>query len=900
MAASLEAIRHTHTYAVIDGNSLMHRAFHAVPSTMNAPDGRATNACFGFISMLIKLIEEFRPNGIICAFDAGVPEFRKEALSQYKAQRPATDPLLKEQFPIIEQLLKSMAIPVVRIKGWEGDDILGTLAAHGEEEGKRILLVTGDKDAYQLASETTSIVTTKKGISDVVVYDPDEVFDRYGITPAQVPDFLGLKGDPSDNIPGVPGIGEKTAAKLLQEYGTLEEIIAHADKLKGKMGESLRANVQGALDSRKVATIVRDVPLELDLDEVSFPSFDPVEVKEAFGEVRFNHHMAKVLAIGSTATSASMSTEGSAVTFTGDAGSGAAAVIAPLFMDDAAVHMLESAIRAEEWLGLIVGTGDGSSLFGDSRELFVASSQGVACFKEGDVAAALSHVLETGKVIALDSKTLIQQLIPPDTTCAVACSPEDLDASRIFDCSIAAYLLDSARTSYDLKSLLEDFCFYSLPELDDEQQGGAVAAGCLRALMPVLHQKLKEDGSLKCFQTIEMPLVAVLVAMERVGVDLDVAVLEELGKSTEAAIEELKTSIFRLAGEEFNIDSPKQLGVVLFEKLKLPGKKKTKTGYSTDASVLTELAGSHPLPQAVIEYRELAKIKSTYIDALPRLIATDRRLHTTFNQTVTATGRLSSSNPNLQNIPVRTEFGRHIREAFKPAEEDMVFVSADYSQIELRLLAHLSRDQGLIDAFTGGRDFHAATAARVFGVEPDAVDAGMRSRAKAVNFGIVYGQQAFGLARSLGIGFKEAQSMIDRYFDAYPRVREYLDETVAQARRSGYAITMFGRKRHIREINSHNANLKGFGERTAMNHPMQGSAADIIKLAMIEVARRMRDEDYGARLCLQVHDELVFECPRTTAQQLGAMVQDVMSGIVKLAVPLEVGLAIGDTWAQAK
>ncbi|NTU88402.1 MAG: DNA polymerase I [Actinobacteria bacterium] len=877
----------------------MHRAFHAVPLTMTAPDGRPTNACFGFISMLLKLIEEFEPNGIICAFDAGRPQFRMDVLSQYKAQRPPTDPLLKEQFPMIRELLESMGIPIIRLQGWEGDDILGTLASRGEQEGKHMLLVTGDKDALQLASETTSIVTTKKGISDVVIYNPDAVFERYGVTPEQVPDFLGLKGDPSDNIPGVFGIGEKTAAKLLQQYGDLENVIAHADSIKGKVGENIRNNSKDAYDSRTVATISREAPLDISLDEVIFPSFDPAVVRESFGNLRLKTHLAKVLELSRAGDKTSVEHDESALSF-GDAACNAMVVISPVFAGDAARSFLSDALSQHVPLGVWVDEGDDLALFGTSRDLYIATRKGVAHFQGDDFVPVLSRVLREGSVVALDSKSVLQTLVPPDTSLDVELSNEELEAVRIFDLSIAAYLLDSSRKSYDVASLLYDYLSLSLPEPSKSMSLPVYSAACVLALEMPLSEALSEDGSRPCFDSIEMPLVPVLVRMERTGVDLDVAVLADLSLSTAKTIEQITTEIYRVAGEEFNIDSPKQLGTVLFEKLKLPMKKKTKTGYSTDASVLAELASEHPLPALVVEYRELAKIKSTYIDALPRILGADGRLHTSFNQTITATGRLSSSDPNLQNIPVRTEFGKQIRTAFTPRGANEVFVSADYSQIELRLLAHLSDDTGLIEAFCSGRDFHAATASRIFGVEIDQVDAGMRSRAKAVNFGIVYGQQAFGLARSLGIGYGEAQSMIDRYFEAYPGVKEYLDRLVEEARKTGVASTIFGRKRHVVEILSHNANVRGFGERIAMNHPMQGSAADIIKLAMIEVQRRLDEKQSEARFCLQVHDELDFECGTSEAEELGSMVRDVMENVVELKVPIEVSVSIGRNWAEAK
>jgi len=499
-----------------------------------------------------------------------------------------------------------------------------------------------------------------------------------------------------------------------------------------------------------------------------------------------------------------------------------------------------------------------------------------------------------------DVKALLQEACPPDE--ARPCDPAfgGVEATRLFDVGVAAYLLESNRSSYELSALHADYLGAPLPEAGDDTPLAAVLAEAGADLAPELEGRLETDGSIDVFRTIEMPLVPVLVRMERVGVGLDSSVLSGLSADAVDSIDALRTEIHALAGTEFLIDSPKQLAEVLFEKMGLPPTKKTKTGYSTDASVLATLAPMHPIAEKIVEYRELTKLKSTYLDALPRMLGEDGRLHTSFNQTVAATGRLSSSNPNLQNIPVRTEYGRRIRAAFVPAEAGDVIVSADYSQIELRILAHLSGDTGLIDAFTSGMDFHQATAARVFGVEPGEVEPGMRARAKAVNFGIVYGQSAHGLADTLKIPRAEAQAMIDRYYAAYPRVRAYLDETVAEAHRSGFATTLFGRKRRIPELVSSNHNLRAFGERTAMNHPMQGTAADIMKLAMIEVDRRLRADGFRARMLLQVHDELVFESPADEVERLSAMASEAMSGVVRLAVPLGVSVASGPNWAVAK
>lgn len=869
--------------AVIDGNSLMHRAFHAVPPTMNAPDGTPTNAVFGFMSMLLKFIDGEHPDALVCAFDAGRPEFRMKAIEGYKAQRPPMDPDLKAQFPLIEQLLESMNVPVVRISGWEGDDILGTIAARDEALGYETLLVTGDKDAYQLASDLTRIVTTKKGVTDIAIYGPDEVKERYGVTPEQVPDFLGLKGDSSDNIPGVPGIGEKTAAKLLQAYGSLEGLYEHIDELKGKQKERVEEHKDNAFASRKVATIIRDLDFDLDLENIAFPSFDPEQVKEAFEALRFSSHLTRVLKL------------------TGHDVAAAAAdlVVTPVVCGAEAAALLDAAIANHDVVGVAYESEAQTTLFSTGMHLAVATAQGIALFDDDEAKCALKLIAVEGEFAALDVKALIECIYPKDGSCEALVDENDLLALRAFDIGLAGYVLNSSQSEYSLDHLLNEYVGGVMPEAKNTQDALVFAAAAIRALKKPLEQALEQDESTKAYFDIDLPLVAVLAIMERTGAALDVDRLAKLGVSTQADLDSLRARIWELAGEEFNVDSPKQLAHILFEVLGLPPLKKNSRGYSTDAGVLKELAKTHELPQLVLHYRELAKIKSTYIDALPRMLKGDQRIHTTYNETVTTTGRLSSSDPNLQNIPIRTDFGRQIRECFVPLAPDEVYVSADYSQIELRLLAHLSQDEHLIAAFNSGEDFHAQTASHVFGVPVDEVTPELRSRAKAVNFGIVYGQQAFGLAQSLDIPFGEAKEMIERYFDAYPQVRRYLDDTIEHAKQKGYAQTMFARKRHIPELKASNAQQRGFGERTAMNHPMQGSAADIIKLAMTEVQRRLQADGCKARLMVQVHDELDLSVPKDELESVCSMVKSVMESVVELSVPLVVDVGVGKNWAEA-
>ena len=871
--------------AVIDGNSLLHRAFHAVQSPMNTPDGTPTNAVFGFMQMLPKMIEDYHPDAIICAWDVHRPDWRMKLLEAYKAQRPPMDESLAVQFPIIRGLLESMNIPCIAMDGYEGDDILGTMAARGEANGDRVYLITGDKDAYQLASETTSIMTTRKGMSDVVIYTPEKVVERYGIPPCLVPDFLGLKGDSSDNIPGVPGVGEKTAAKLLAEWGSLDDVLEHADEIKGKMGERIREHAEDARISRAVATIRRDAPVELSLDDVQFPSFSAQEVSEAFGALHFNRHLRAVLAL------------------LGDDASTAAAMPEPkvklsYHMARDAESFVKAAVKAGRRVAVALDEPAEQSLFAQEPLIVFSDGAGLAEATVDAAAPLIGHVLAEGTLVGIDVKHLLRKVFTPGHP---AHELDTVFSAQLFDCSLAAYLLDSGG-SYLTSELAEKYLDLVKPTGQDAPSDGRFEAAVAESLVDILTAKLKEDDSWNLYCDIEMRLMPVLLSMERFGVAIDTNVLKDISAEISGHIEELRSQIIELAGEDFNIDSPKQLGRILFEVLGLDTKKskKNRNGWSTNAAVLEKLREDHPLPDKVIEYRELTKLRSTYLDTLPMLVdREDGRIHTSFNQTVTTTGRLSSSDPNLQNIPVRTELGRRIREAFV-APEGGVFLSADYSQIELRLLAHLSGDEGLIDAFLSGEDFHAHTASDVFGVSVDEVTPEMRSRAKAVNFGIVYGQQAFGLGQTLHIPMAEAQEMIDRYYEAYPKVRSYLDGVVAKAHEDGYATTMFGRKRHIPELRSSNVNLRHFGERTAMNHPMQGTAADIIKIAMVRVEKRLAEEGLKSKLVLQIHDELDLEVPVDEIDAASALVKETMEGVAQLKVPLIAEVSSGATWADAK
>ena len=908
------------TFAVIDGNSLMHRAFHAVPPTMNAPDGRPTNAIFGFLNMFLKMIDAFNPDGVVVAFDKGKPRVRMEMLPQYKAQRPPMDPDLHAQFPMIKELLAALNVPILQSEGWEGDDILGTMARLGEEAGCDMLLVTGDRDMYQLVTEHVNVVSTRKGLSDVAIMTPESVDDLYhGITPALVPDFYGLKGDTSDNIPGVPGIGPKKASALIAQYGSLDEVIAHADEVKGKMGENLRAHIDDALLSRKVATIRTDAPVELDFEATSFPAFSADEVSAALGTLGITAMQNRFLAlIGGEGGAAASTFEIPAVLRAAAGDAGALGAVAA---------EVSRVIDAGEWVAAVVDDDkEEGALFGLTRTLWLATSKGLFALEEGDsgaaaevegfnfahgvIAGVLARLFMEGRVASPDMKALLHELSPIDSSELELMDPLAVDSTRIFDTVVAAYLLDSDRSEFDEVYLADTYLQMALPAArgaegagEDAPAPAARTAALTLALVAPLRDRMARENAANVFDGIEMPLVPVLAKMERAGMLVDPDRLRNLSEGLATQIADVERSIRDLAGDEtFNIGSPMQLSHVLFDVMGLPtkGLKKTKRGYySTNAKVLSDLARDHEIVRLILDWREKSKIKSTYLDTLGPLRRGDGRVHTTYNQTITATGRLSSSDPNLQNIPTRSELGRTVKTAFS-AGEGSVFLAVDYSQIELRLLAHLSGDEHLVRAFNEGEDFHAETAARVFGVPVSEVTPDLRSRAKAVNFGIVYGQQAYGLSQSLHISMAEARDMIDRYYEAYPGVRTFLDNVVARAKQTGYAETMYGRRRHIPELKAKNPQLRGFGERTAMNHPMQGTAADIIKIAMARVSRRLEEEGFAAHMILQVHDELDFECPVNEAERLTTMVRDVMEHVVDLRVPLIAEASTGITWADAK
>ncbi|HHW13750.1 MAG TPA: DNA polymerase I [Firmicutes bacterium] len=910
--------------AVLDGSSLLHRAYYALPH-LTSPEGVVTNAVYGFTMMLLRLLEEERPERVVVAFDRPTPTFRHQEFDRYKATRKPMPDDLRPQGPLCEEVLAAFGIPVVALEGYEADDLLGTLACRAASAGLTTLIVTGDRDALQLVSESIRVMLTKKGITETAVYDPARVKEEYGITPAQFVDVKGLMGDTSDNIPGVPGIGEKTALRLIQEYGGLEQVLAQAAAIGGRTGKLLETYADQARLSRRLAAIECEAPLALRPEEIPGPQPDWERLRALFTSLGFRNLLKKLPAPGAVADR------------TGE--TAASPAQGSLFATEAqateeAPHLEWAWLTTPEELEGAVAELAGLAEFGLAalvespqpwrrtlQALALASPERVWCLRlagEGSAApgswtlaeaAGLLRPLFAGEKprrVGHDLKALSLALGAQGENPLYAVRPTD------FDVMLASYLLDPTRGSHSPEEVAFNHLGRALPERPKPPKGERAAeewqaaglylaaqASANLALGPRLAAQLEEAGQTRLFAEVEMALVPVLAAMERRGVAVDTGRLAALGAELELRSERLAAEIYREAGEEFNLNSPRQLAAVLFEKLKLPTGKRTKTGYSTSAEVLEELAMDHPIARLLLDYRQLVKLKTTYVDTLPGLIdPATGRVHTTFNQAVTATGRLSSTNPNLQNIPVRTEEGGKIREAFMAGGEGTVLLSADYSQIELRVMAHLSGDPILTEAFCSGEDIHTRTAAELFGLRPEEVTPEMRSGAKAINFGIIYGISSFGLARGTKISREEAQRFIAAYFARYARVKQYLDEVVASAREKGYVTTLLNRRRFLPDLHSRNYALRSFAERTAMNTPIQGTAADIIKLAMIACERELAERGLRTRMLLQVHDELVFEGPEEEVPVVARLVREAMEGAVSLRVPLVVDVEVGRNWRE--
>lgn len=848
---------------ILDGNSIVNRAFYGV-RPLNAPDGRPTNAVYGFLAILQKLLEEQKPEAVCVSFDLKAPTFRHKEYEGYKAQRKAMPEELAEQIPMLKETLDAMGIRRYELEGYEADDILGTASAICERDGWDCVIVTGDKDSLQLISDKTSVcnVKTRMGQTETIVYTPERFREEYGFEPKLMVDLKALMGDSSDNIPGVPGVGEKTAMALVQNYGTIENIYAKLDSLdvKDSVKKKLAQGKDSAEKSYWLATIVRDVPLEFKPEENLWDRDYTPELYGIFKSLGFNKFIEKWgLEPGSVPAGNTQEAKG-------------LEHCAPLTAEE--TEELIKAVKSAPWVAVYSLDGLDSLEICDGEKVYEAAWN--RCGENYDrlLRAVFSpEVKKAGHNI----KDLMGLLMK-----------EGLSTEGfVFDTALAAYLLEATESDY-------------APERISVRYAGRELSGAeaVFALYPTLDAKMKELGMEKLYYDIELPLCRVLSEMEESGFYVDRKALYDFGESLNAGINALQESIWSHAGHEFNINSPKQLGAVLFEELMLPYGKKTKTGWSTNADVLEKLQDKHPIVKEVLDYRMLTKLKSTYAEGLLKVISQDGRIHTSFQMTVTATGRLSSTEPNLQNIPVRKELGAQIRNMFVAAP-GMMLVDADYSQIELRLLAHISGDQAMKEAFLSGEDFHTVTASKVFGVPVEQVTPTLRSRAKAVNFGIVYGISAFSLAQDIGVYTNEAKAYMDAYLERYHGVRDYMKNIVESAKEKGYVSTIYGRRRYLPELKSSNFNMRSFGERVALNMPVQGTAADIIKLAMVNVHRRLKETGLKARLILQVHDELIVECPGEEAEQVRDILTEEMENAANLSVPLVAEAHIGHSWAEA-
>lgn len=854
--------------AIIDGSSLLYRAFYALPPTMTSPDGVPTNAVYGFLRMLLSLYRELDPAYVAVTFDKDRQTFRTEMYDGYKATRKPAPAELVPQFDLILEVMHVMGVAVYSLSGYEGDDVLGTLSARYEKE-LPVAIVTGDRDALQLASDRTTVYLTQKGISSMSEMTPKAVEEKYGITPSQVIDMKALMGDTADNIPGVPGIGEKTALKLLTQYKTLDNLYAHVDEIKGAQGKKLAAGKDMAYLSYKLAAIKRDVPMETTLEEMAQPVHIS-EMKELFSRLGINL----------------LSQFGELPRFT---------ALAEAKKEEVA----KAGEKAEDWKDGLSFEGketaisfdlEGTAPFFKAKGVVIAENGHAYLVKAEQFGKAAEALRKAKVVITENSKPIMETDFP-------------WEGIPFFDTTIAAYLLDPTRTTYPLSYLAGLFKKPEIyaDEMKDLASKGAAVSLFLLSIYEGARDMLKKNGVEKLYDEVEQPLVKVLAAMEKAGIATDTKRWEEVHADMKSREEALISKIYEEAGEEFNINSPKQLGHILFEKMGLPAGKKTKTGYSTAADVLEELAEQYPFVKNILEYRSLSKLISTYLEALPLLIRKETgRIHTTFNQTVTATGRLSSSDPNLQNIPVRTEEGKKIRSLFVPGEGYDSFISSDYSQVELRVLAHMSEDEGLIRAFLNKEDIHRRTAAEVMGIPFEDVTPEQRSHAKAVNFGIIYGISDFGLARQLGITRTAAADYIKAYFERYPSIHAFMNRMIEDARKTGRAVTLYGRYRELADINSKNFQRRSFAERTAMNTPIQGTAADIMKMAMIAVYDKMKAGNFKSRVLLQVHDELVAEVTADEKEAVAKLLKETMESVVSLRVPLVADVNEGKNWAETK
>ncbi|MDS0981556.1 DNA polymerase I [Staphylococcus hominis] len=873
---------------LIDGNSLSFRAFYALPLLSNKA-GIHTNAILGFAKLLEKIIREEQPTHFLVAFDAGKTTFRHSKYSEYKGGRQKTPPELSEQFPYIRQLLDAYHIKHYELENYEADDIIGTLSKEADQNDFETIIVTGDRDLTQLATQNVTIYYTKKGVTDVDHYTPEFIAEKYnGLKPIQIIDMKGLMGDSSDNIPGVAGVGEKTAIKLLNQFDSVEGVYENIDKVSGKkLKEKLELSHEDALMSKDLATINRYSPIEVTLNDTKLSDIkDNHEKIELFKKLEFKQLLADI-----DNKASEFEQEQKQVSFD----------ILPTFEYVDFNHLDEAVIHFEI---------DGSNYLKDDILKFGFYD------KERYIVVDADNIKDYPELIKwLENENSKKVVYDAKKTFVIAHRLNINIQNIVFDAMLASYIIDPSRTIDDVYSVVtnyhqtyvkEDVSIYGkgkkrqVPDTEILNTHIASITKSIDAVKPLMEKELESHQQMNLLKDLELPLARILSKMEEIGIYTDVNDLQRMQQELQEKLELLVQRIHDAAGEEFNINSPKQLGVVLFETLKLPVIKKTKTGYSTAVDVLEQLQNEHPIINDILEYRQLAKLQSTYVEGLQKVISNDKRIHTRFNQTLAQTGRLSSVDPNLQNIPIRLEEGRKIRKAFKPSSEDSVILSADYSQIELRVLAHITQDDSLKEAFIHGQDIHTATARKVFGVEAEEVTDLMRRQAKAVNFGIVYGISDYGLSQSLNITRKEAKIFIDDYLASFPGVKQYMSDIVKDAKANGYVETLLHRRRYIPDITSRNFNLRGFAERTAMNTPIQGSAADIIKLAMVEFNKQVQHTSYKAKLLLQVHDELIFEVPKSEVEEFSLFVEDIMEHALDLDVPLKVDSNYGPTWYDAK
>ena len=880
-------------FILVDGQGLLYRAFYALPQ-LTTTYGQVINAVYGFTMILIKLLEEEKPEYMTITFDTPVPTFRHKEFKEYKAHRKKMPDELVSQIPLIKEIINDYNIAICSKEGYEADDVIGTLAKEAEKRNCDTIIVTGDKDAFQLISPHTKIMTTIKGVTEVKIYDEEDIRKKYGVGPEKIVDVLALKGDVSDNIPGVPGIGEKTALALIKEFGSLKNILNNPDKISKK---SLREQIKKYKDqinmSKKLATIVREVPMEYDFDsfKVKLPNYE--ELWKIFKKLEFKNLFKKI--------ASKINYEKTNLKFN-------------LIDTEEKLEGLTNKIIERKYFSFYLVTSSDNTI--SSNILGIALS-----FKDNEnyyIPLFSLNLLENSKCLSLE--LVLSKLRPCFENKGISKISHYLKFNFVllrrhkielegnnFDTMIAAYLLNPSSENYNLRNLFWEYLKYFKNE-DKEIKKTAIMStsiedACENAqnilkLKDILEEKMEEKKLISLFKKIEIPLIKVLGEMEINGIKVNIDFLKKVSRQVDTRLGELKKTIYNLSGTEFNINSPKQLSVVLFERLKLPVIKKTKTGYSTNAEVLNILAPQHKVVSFILEYRELDKLKNTYIDKLPLLVNSKTgRIHTSFHQTVTSTGRLSSSEPNLQNIPIRTEMGREIRKAFI-AEEGFILLSADYSQIELRILAHLSQDKSLLNAFKNDEDIHAHTASGIFGLDQNIISKQMRRMAKVINFGIIYGMSSYGLARNLGIGREEAEKYINNYFYRYQGVKKYIDREKEEARKKGYVITLLNRRRYLEGINSNDKNIREFNERIAINAPIQGSAADLIKLAMIKINESFKRERFASRLLLQIHDELIFEIYQPELEKAKDIIKDIMEHSLKLSVPIKVNLKTGNNWAE--